>query len=92
MYNITNIFVKILFATCFYTHYSTKLTIFTFYNRVVFYYVTPLFMKFYGCNFYGHKNFLIKETSIVLWHNDGIDNLRREFVKRQIFLLLCTHF
>ena len=38
-------------------------------------------MKFYGCKFYDYKICLIKDTSIVLWHNDGIDNLRREFVK-----------
>ena len=49
-------------------------------------------MKFYGCKFFDYKICLIKDTSIVLWHNDGIDNLRREFVKRQIFLPLCSYF
>ena len=38
-------------------------------------------MKFYGCKFYDYKICLIKGTSIVLWYNVGIDNLRREFVK-----------
>ena len=49
-------------------------------------------MKFYGCKFYDYKICLIKDTSIVLWNNDGIDNLRREFVKRQIFLSVRSYF
>lgn len=49
-------------------------------------------MKFYGCKFYDYKICLIKDTSIVFKYNDGIDNLKREFVKRQIFLPLCTYF
>jgi len=49
-------------------------------------------MKFYGCKFYDYKICFIKDTSIVLWHNDGIDNLKRRFVKRQILLPLCSYF
>jgi len=49
-------------------------------------------MKFYGCKFYDYKICLIKDTSIVFKYNDGIDNLKREFVKRQIFLPLCSCF